>query len=131
MRILNKQRIVVAFVCLVLLNSDIAAESIHSAVKNGDMASIEVLVDSDREVLNKQDESGKTPLHHAIEMNHTDIARYLIEQGANINLTDNDNESPLHYSASKGNLEIGRLLLEKGSASLNDSSAVKREGFVG
>ncbi|MGB3479432.1 MAG: ankyrin repeat domain-containing protein, partial [bacterium] len=118
-------RLVVAFACLLLPNSDIAAEAIHSAVKNGDMAGIEVLVDNDRGVLNKQDESGKTPLHLAIERDFTDIARYLIEHGANTNLTDKDNESPLHYSASAGNLEIGRLLLEQRTTSLNDSNAVK------
>lgn len=131
MRLHNKPRLVATFVCLVLLNSDIAAETIHSAVENGDMASIEALVDGDRQVLNKQDERGKSPLHIAIEMNYTHIARYLIEQGANTSLTDNDNESPLHYSASAGNLEIAGLLLERGSISLNDSNAVKYGGFVG
>jgi ankyrin repeat protein len=131
MRLHNKPKLAATFVCFVLLSSDIAAEAIHSAVKNGDMASIDVLVDSDREVLNMQDGSGKSPLHHAIEMKHTDIARYLIEQGANTDLTDNDNESPLHYSASTGNLEIARLLLEQGTTSLNDSNAVKHGGFVG
>ncbi|MEE9442099.1 MAG: ankyrin repeat domain-containing protein [candidate division Zixibacteria bacterium] len=127
----NKSRLATALVCLLLFCSDTGADTIHNAVKNGDMAGIKVLAERDREALNKQDESGKSPLHHAIEMNYTDIARYLIAQGANTNLTDNDNESPLHYSASAGNLEIARLLLDGESVSLNDTSAVKRGGSVG
>lgn len=127
----SKLWLAIALICLLLSCADTEAETIHNAVKDGDLDSIKALADSDREVLNKQDESGKTPLHLAIEMDHTDIARYLIEQGANTNLTDHDNETPLHYSASAGNLEIGRLLLEKGTTSLNDSNAVKHGGFVG
>jgi ankyrin repeat protein/Tol biopolymer transport system component len=131
MRLCYRTRLAVAFVCLSLLTSGAAADTIHSAAKNGDMARIEELVNSTPEELNKQDENGKSPLHIAIEMKHTDIARYLIEKGADTSLKDKDNESPLHEAAATGNLEIASLLLERGVTSLNDPNAAKHNGFVG
>jgi ankyrin repeat protein len=121
----------IALVSLLLTGPITRGDTIHDAIKDGDFARVQALVDSNREVVDKQDESGKSPLHLAIERGFSDIARYLIEQGADVNVPDSSHESPLHHCASRGNLEIGRLLLERGSTSINDSSVSKYDGFVG
>ena len=120
-----------AFVALLLTCPIAMGDTIHDAVKDSNLASIQKLVNGNHEVLDIQDEDGKTALHLAIERGFSDIARYLIEQGADIDLPDDNNESPLHYSASHGNLEISKLLLEKGSTAINNSSVSKYDGFVG
>jgi ankyrin repeat protein len=128
---LIRMALAAVFLYLTLVHSNLHAEAIHDAVRDGDASTVQTLVDRDREQLNVQDENGKSPLHTAIERSRTDIAEYLIEQGARVDLTDSDGELPLHYAAVTGNLEMGRLLLERARHSVNDSSTAKHGGFVG
>jgi hypothetical protein len=121
----------VAVAALLISAPTIQAGAIHDAVKSGDMQNVKTLIDGANELLNAQDEDGKTPLHHAVRTGNGEIARYLIERGADINLTDTENESPLHYAASSGNLDMAKLLLEKGATSLNAPTLVKYGGSVG
>jgi ankyrin repeat protein len=98
------------------------ADEIHAAVRTGDLEKVKALLESHGEWLNKPDQNQKTPLHLALESGHIDMARYLIEQGADINLLDKDKSSPLHNAAYLGRLEIVDLLLKKGAASLNEGN---------
>ena len=56
------------------------------------------------------------PLHSASAGNYTDVARMLIENGADINVRQQMGVTPLHSAAQNGNLELIILLLEKGAA---------------
>lgn len=42
-----------------------------------------------------QDVEGQTALHHAILSNQEEVAKYLFEHGANINIADKDGNTPL------------------------------------
>ena len=99
-----------------------AAAEIHDAVRSGDLEKVKTLLKSNNEWLNNPDQNQKTPLHLALESGHIDIASYLIERGADINLKDKDKASPLHNAAYLGNLEIVDLLLKKGATSLNEGN---------
>ena len=56
---------------------------------------------------------GMTPLHVASSRGHIDLAKFLIEIGADINAPDEDGETPLHRALSqKGNYAMARLLIE-------------------
>lgn len=105
--------------------------AIHDAVRSGDLQKVGFLIGNNRSLLNEREDDGKTPLHHAIKSGLTEIAEYLIGEGADINLKDKENESPLHLAASLGNVEIVRMLLDSGATALNDTSATKHGGFVG
>jgi len=54
------------------------------------------------------------PLHSATAGNYTNIARMLVENGANVNVTQKAGATPLHSAAQNGNLELLILLLENG-----------------
>jgi ankyrin repeat protein len=112
------------FLCAALLFFAlyVSADDIHDAVRSGDLEKVKTLLKSHGEWLNKQDQNRKTPLHLALESGHADMAKYLIEQGADINLKDKDNAAPLHNAAYLGNLEIVDLLLNKGATSLNEGN---------
>ena len=62
-----------------------------------------------------------TALHWAIWHKKNDIAKYLIEQGADINLknesetTPLDGDTPLKYAVQENNVEITNILLEHGA----------------
>jgi len=55
------------------------------------------------------------PLHSATAGNHTDVARMLVDNGADINVKQQMGVTPLHSAAQNGNLELIILLLEKGA----------------
>ena len=67
------------------------------------------------EDINAKTSYGITPLHVAPTWNHLDIAKLLIENGANVNAKASDGETPLHWAASGGNLDIAKLLVENGA----------------
>jgi ankyrin repeat protein len=55
------------------------------------------------------------PLHSAAAGNYTDIARMLVDNGAQVNIKQQAGVTPLHSAAQNGNLELLILLLEKGA----------------
>lgn len=55
------------------------------------------------------------PLHSAATGNYTDIARLLVENGAQVNVVQQAGATPLHSAAQHGNLELLILLLEYGA----------------
>jgi len=55
------------------------------------------------------------PLHTAVFSSTLDIAAYLIESGADVNLTHGGNVTPLYFACSCGNLEMARLLISRGA----------------
>lgn len=59
--------------------------SLHSAAKKGDLAAVKDLIKTYPQLINSRDLDGKTPLHHAAENNHLEIANLLIENGAAVN----------------------------------------------
>lgn len=45
-----------------------------------------------------------------------EIAKILIENGADVNIANKNGQIPLHYAASRNNLEMLKLLLDNGSS---------------
>ncbi|XP_073395516.1 acyl-CoA-binding domain-containing protein 1 isoform X3 [Physcomitrium patens] len=60
----------------------------------GNVSAMEVLVAKGAEIDTK-DVEGQTALHHAILSNQEEVAKYLFEHGANINIADKDGNTPL------------------------------------
>ena len=54
----------------------------------------------------------KTPLHYAIESGNIEIAKYLIDRGANPNIQDAYSKTPLYSAIYSGNTEIVKYLLD-------------------
>jgi ankyrin repeat protein len=55
------------------------------------------------------------PIHSATAGNYTDIARMLVENGANVNVRQQAGATPLHSAAQNGNLDMLIMLLEHGA----------------
>lgn len=83
------------------------------AVKSGQvMPMIALLVERGSDI-NAQDEIDCTVLTHALMVGRTDIARYLIARGAEVNA--GRSESALVRAARNGDVDIVKLLLAKGA----------------
>ena len=55
-----------------------------------------------------------TPLLNACFFGHLEIARLLLDKGADVNRTNSEGVTLLHYVADKGNLEMATMLLDYG-----------------
>jgi ankyrin repeat protein len=46
---------------------------------------------------------------------HVDVARFLVENGADVNAKNNDDDTPLHGAALNGYVDVARFLVENGA----------------
>ena len=65
--------------------------------------------------LNSQDDRGWTALHYAVRGKNPEIPRYLIKQGAKLDLQDNEGQTPLHLAAASVKRDVILMLLEGGA----------------
>ena len=61
-----------------------------------------------------QDVNGNTPLHCAALGGDPEVARLLLEGGADVEAGNSEGDRPLHLAAGAGNLAVLRLLLQVG-----------------
>ena len=54
-------------------------------------------------------------LHRAAKVNRADIARALIDRGAEVDARAENGDTPLHVAARKNSLEVARLLIDRGA----------------
>ena len=78
---------------------------------------------------------GFTPLHWGVQENHIEIAKFLIDQGADINVNRAEPHcnvvgTPLHIAAFFGHKELCELLIAKG-ASVNAASSIRLKVIPG
>jgi cytohesin len=86
---------------------------IHVAVRDGDLAGVQALLDAGADV---NSGLGKyTLLHFAARHGHEEIVELLISEGADVNAKDENSWTPLHFAARHGHKEIVELLIAKGA----------------
>ena len=83
--------------------------------ENVDLSLIEHLIQKGADVNYKNTSDGLTSLHYAISCGSDDVARLLIEKGANVNAIADDGTTPLILAAKNDSVFIAKLLLEKGA----------------
>ncbi len=107
--------VLTVFVCSSVYAGD-AAESLWSAAKSGDLATIKKLVAAGVDV-DAKTKYDATALAFACDKGHIDIVRYLLEQGAEVDTTDNFYDfTPLGWAGFNEHTEIIGLLLDHGAS---------------
>ena len=108
-----------------------AKASILDAASAGDTEAVRALLRNDPKAVNAKDPIGYSPLYHAAEGGHREVAATLLAAGANANDFTGNNGwgySPLLIAAEKGHADVVALLLEHGadinSKSRNEESAL-------
>lgn len=97
-------------------------ESIHDAAKSEDIDQLKSLIDKGYNVNAIEQNTGWTPLHSAVSFGHISIAKLLINNGANVNMTSNSGFTPLHIAVDQGNVSIAEFLISK-EADVNAKNA--------
>ncbi len=90
---------------------------LHLAAMAGHLDAVAALVKGGADV-NSHDGSRRTPLHRVLDSSNprvSEIARFLIDNGAAVETTDDDGETPLMTAVREGYSEVVQSLLEKGA----------------
>lgn len=82
----------------------------------GELDNLKELYEKYRPDLNSADYDGRTCLHVASGMGHIDIVRYLLNNGANVNVYDRFGGSPRDDAIRYGRDDITELLIEAGAS---------------
>jgi ankyrin repeat protein len=94
-----------------------------TACKYNKLEVVEMLISHDRALVNKGGDTGAPPLMAASAFGHTEICRYLVESGCNVDASDRIGMTALMMAVAMGHLEVVRLLLAAGvNVEANDKS---------
>jgi len=88
---------------------------IHTATLLGDLDAIKQHIAAGSDLNEKEPSMGSTPLISAAVFGKTEIARALIEGGADVNFKNNEGSTALHSAAFLCRVEIVEMLLANGA----------------
>lgn len=90
------------------------------AVRSGDLAQVRLVIG--QADLEARDSQGRTALLLATHADNVEIARALIDAGADVNARDGIKDTPFLYAGAEGRDEILKLILATGKAKLGDTN---------
>ena len=89
--------------------------SLSIATEQGNLQMVQLFLEFHADV-NRRDTLTYTPLHLAVQNNHTEIAKVLLEHGSHVNAyTRTKNTTALHEAVRKNCVDSATLLLEHGA----------------
>jgi ankyrin repeat protein len=92
------------------------AETLHQAIADRNIEAVKVHIQEGTDINQMGSYAIEgSALHVAVRSGQPDIARLLIESGAEVDIRDNSDFTPLHNAAWNGNLEMVKLLLDAGA----------------
>ncbi len=95
------------------------AAAILQAVREGDVPVVKRLLSDDPRLVGATDDHLKTPLHWAAEQDHHDVAKMLLDAGADLEATTSWGATPLDWAATMGSAKVADLLLSRGAQGMN------------
>jgi cytohesin len=93
--------------------SELPLATLFEAVKQVDLQGVKDFLAKGADV-NAKDDSGWTPLIHAANRGHNEVAALLIAKGADVNAQNEGGVTTLSFAVSEGHKEIAELLIAKG-----------------
>jgi ankyrin repeat protein len=105
---------------LALSTTFVCAMDIFQAAEQGDLATMQSLIQNDPNLAKARDKNDFTLLHHACSEDHLPVVRYLIEQcKADCNVKDSEDVTPLHIACEEGHLPMVQYLIDQCKADCN------------
>jgi uncharacterized protein len=88
-------------------------EKALKAILTGNEASLKTVIKDIN--IEAKDKDKRTLLHYAVIENKIDLAKLLLENGADSNVNDKNQWKPLHFAAQNNNVEIAQVLIQYGA----------------
>lgn len=89
-------------------------QELIQAISGGDATRVRVLLELDPQLVRAQAEYDKTGLHWAAEKDRAEIAKILIDAGAELTALTNWGMTPLEWAANMGNRAVAGVLMDRG-----------------
>jgi hypothetical protein len=121
-----KKMFVLSLILLVSFCAKAQDENLYNAIRQGDRDLVQKMIGPRPDVLNKADSRGFTPLILATYSDQYEVARYLLEAGAEVDQLDRAGNTALMGVAFKGSGEMAGLLLKHGA----DINRKNSKGFT-
>ena len=100
----------------ILISCQLPKENVKDAIRNlKEILEGDAYKDYKFDLNNIKDEYGRTPLYWACINNYTEVAKLLLEHGADVNFKDKNGKFPLYEACYNDNIELAKLLLEHGA----------------
>jgi len=97
---------------------------------------ISAMIKDSPDLINARDSSGEAPLHKAAWLGQLSVAKFLIENGADVELRSGRGYTPLHCAAAEGHKAVCEMLLDhhaqvnaKDSSGATPLHAASQKGF--
>lgn len=90
-------------------------KTIHRAAFEGDLEKVKIIISRDHAQVNILDNSDQSPLYYASAAGHTEIVKFLLAHGANIEAGNDKDETPLAKAARFNHYDTVKTLLEHGA----------------
>ncbi len=104
---------------------------LYIAIQKGRLDIVEILFDRKHFSVKDKDIYGCNPLHWTAQQGNLNIAKFLVDKGADIGAKDNDGRTPLHVAAYSGDLDMVKFFLDKNaSIEAKSSDPYKMMGVV-
>ena len=98
------------------LADDDGRTPLHVAAASGNIVFFNELVNTyDQPNFNFSEDRQWTPLHFAAASGSEEVAKILLDNGANPYLEDDDGWTPLHFAAASGSEGVAKILLDNGA----------------
>ncbi|KAG8197207.1 hypothetical protein JTE90_011362 [Oedothorax gibbosus] len=98
-----------------MVNKALGETQLHRAARLGYPQAVAYCLKTKCVSVNARDNAGYTPLHECCSRGHLDIARALLQYGADVNASAAGGIRPLHDAVENDQVEIVRLLLSYGA----------------
>uniref|UniRef100_A0A8C5PMW0 Inversin n=1 Tax=Leptobrachium leishanense TaxID=445787 RepID=A0A8C5PMW0_9ANUR len=89
------------------------ASPAHAAAVTGDKATLLRLIGSNSDLIDQEDQLGRTPLMYSVLGDRKACAEALLRSGAQVNRCDRSGRTALHLAAQAGNHRLLKLLLSR------------------
>lgn len=86
---------------------------LHSAIYSDDLERVKKIIKLNPELLNVPSSDLTTPLLLSLCLSNQEIAKFLINSGANFNICNNEGLYPIHVACQDGFTEIVKILIDK------------------
>ncbi|KAF7551890.1 hypothetical protein G7Z17_g4704 [Cylindrodendrum hubeiense] len=85
---------------------------LHVCALRQQSAAASIILDRNPGLINRQDRSGKTSLHYAVDKSSRAMVKLLLEKGADVNILDMHSNAPLHVAILKHDTFICNVMIE-------------------
>jgi ankyrin repeat protein len=102
----------------ILIRRDKMQINIYDLIEANKIKEVEKILKKSVDI-NRKNEFALTPLHIALANNHENMAKFLLNNGANGSIQDDDGFTSLHYAYEYSMPNIAKIIIEKNSEALN------------